>query len=284
MAKFKVDIYADTVCPWCYINKKSIDAAIAKHQTLYPEDEFDLVWRPYLLYPNAKVSAYNKKDSFLLKFGPDAPTILERVQRVGAPYGVNFTWEGRTGSSRDSHKLILLAADQDASSSFSTTTTTATSTSSSPSTLPLPENDPSPPPGPCARPLPPSVLDPRPETTPSHPHPLATPSPRNPLLSKQNSLTEALLSGALSHNQDISSRSFLIPVALAHGLAASEEEIVRYLDSEEANARVDAETARARGEIGVAAVPSVVVNGRYRVGGMQEPGVFLGLFERLRGR
>jgi len=56
MTKFKVDIYADTVCPWCYINKKSIDAAIEKHQARHPEDEFDLVWRPYLLYPNAKVS------------------------------------------------------------------------------------------------------------------------------------------------------------------------------------------------------------------------------------
>ena len=74
----------------------------------------------------------------------------------------------------------------------------------------------------------------------------------------------------------------MIPVALSYGLASSAEEVEAYLDSPVANARVDEETARARTEVGVAAVPSVVVNGRYRVGGMQEPGVFLELFERIR--
>jgi predicted DsbA family dithiol-disulfide isomerase len=96
------------------------------------------------------------------------------------------------------------------------------------------------------------------------------------------SLLATLLSGSLSQGADISDRSFLIPVALSHGLASSAEEVEAYLDSPAANARVDEETARARTEVGVAAVPSVVVNGRYRVGGMQEPGVFLGLFERIR--
>lgn len=48
------------------------------------------------------------------------------------------------------------------------------------------------------------------------------------------------------------------------------------------DARVDAETVRARRDVGITAVPSYVVNGRYRVGGMQEPGVFTGLFERIR--
>jgi len=56
MTKFSIDIYADTVCPWCYINKKSLDAAIVQHRSLHPDDEFHLVWRPYILYPNAKVS------------------------------------------------------------------------------------------------------------------------------------------------------------------------------------------------------------------------------------
>lgn len=56
MAKFTVDVYGDTVCPWCYIGKKSLDAAIARHKTVYPDDEFQLKWRPYLLYPNAKIS------------------------------------------------------------------------------------------------------------------------------------------------------------------------------------------------------------------------------------
>ncbi|KAK0617363.1 DSBA-like thioredoxin domain-containing protein [Immersiella caudata] len=224
MTKYKVDVYADTICPWCYINKRSIDAAIERHQARYPEDEFDVVWRPYMLYPNAKISGkfstHSSQPLFL--------SILDRVERAGSSHGLTFSWEGRTGSTRDSHKLILLAASQD---------------------------------------------DAAPASNRTH-----------PLISKQGAVTEAILSGALTRNQDVSSREFLIPIALAHGLADTEEEVLRYLDGEEANARVDAEMARARGEIGVTAVPSVVVNGRYRVGGMQEPGVFGGLFERIRAR
>jgi predicted DsbA family dithiol-disulfide isomerase len=276
MTKYRVDVYADTICPWCYINKRSIDTAIKNHQAQHPEDEFDVVWRPYMLYPNAKVSAYNKKDSFLLKFGPSAPDVLDRVQRVGSSHGLTFTWEGRTGSTRDSHKLILLAASQDASSS--------NHTPSPPLSPPPTTSGDSPPLGPCAIPTSHDV-DPRPESVDVNPRPaqhdgLTT----HPLTSKQNAVTEAILSGALTRNQDISSREFLVPIALAHGLAGTAEDVLRYLDSEEANARVDAEMARARVEIGVTAVPSVVVNGRYRVGGMQEPGVFGGLFERIRAR
>lgn len=56
MAKFTVDIYGDTVCPWCYIGQASLDAAIAQHKTLYPDDTFELHWKPFLLYPSAKIS------------------------------------------------------------------------------------------------------------------------------------------------------------------------------------------------------------------------------------
>ncbi|KAK1755717.1 thioredoxin-like protein [Echria macrotheca] len=221
MAKFTVDVYADTVCPWCYIGKKSLDAAIAQHRASFPEDDFEINWRPYILFPNAKVSAYHKKDSFTLKFGPSAPAVLARMDAAAAPYNIHLTWEGRTGSSRDSHKLILLSS--------------SSSSSSSPQKV-------------------------------------------------QSEFIDALFQGNQTQGKDISDRKgFLIPTALEHGLADDEETLLQYLDSEEADRRVDEEAARARRDVGVAAVPSYVVNGRYRVGGMQEPGVFTGLFERIRG-
>ncbi|KAK0708227.1 hypothetical protein B0H67DRAFT_454983, partial [Lasiosphaeris hirsuta] len=115
MAKFTFDIvvYSDTVCPWCYIGKKGLDSAMETHRKRYPDDEFNLVWKPFILYPNAKVSAYDKKTSFFAKFGHSTPALFERVAKAGVPYGITFLWEGRTGSSHDSHKLILLAGDRD---------------------------------------------------------------------------------------------------------------------------------------------------------------------------
>lgn len=79
MGRFTVDVYADTVCPWCYIGKKSLDTAIEKHRKLYPEDEFQLNWRPYILFPNAKVSGesltlLSSRDSFFPSLGPPFPS------------------------------------------------------------------------------------------------------------------------------------------------------------------------------------------------------------------
>jgi predicted DsbA family dithiol-disulfide isomerase len=51
MAKFTIDIYSDTVCPFCYIGKKSLDSAIATYRSQHPDAEFELVWRPFLLHP-----------------------------------------------------------------------------------------------------------------------------------------------------------------------------------------------------------------------------------------
>ena len=42
---------------------------------------------------------------------------------------------------------------------------------------------------------------------------------------------------------------------------------------------VEVEEARMRG---IGGVPNFVVNGRYEVGGAQDPGVFLRLFEKIR--
>lgn len=54
--QFKIEIYGDVVCPWCYLGKKSLDAAIETHTAKYPDDVFDIVWKPFILWPLAEVS------------------------------------------------------------------------------------------------------------------------------------------------------------------------------------------------------------------------------------
>lgn len=53
-------------------------------------------------------------------------------------------------------------------------------------------------------------------------------------------------------------------------------------DEEEQGRRVDEVAERARREFGVEAVPCVVVQGRYKVGGYQEGVVFERLFDKIR--
>lgn len=61
------------------------------------------------------------------------------------------------------------------------------------------------------------------------------------------------------------------------------EAVVRTgLEDEEAGRRVDALAQAAREVIGVEAVPCVMVQGRYKVGGYQEGHVFESLFDKIR--
>lgn len=95
--------------------------------------------------------------------------------------------------------------------------------------------------------------------------------------------------------RDVGDRAFLLEVAGAVGLLGREgegegeggdemgmEEVLAWLDGEAGRELADGLDRRAKREVGIAAVPSFVVQGRFRVGGKQEEGLFLDLFERIR--
>jgi predicted DsbA family dithiol-disulfide isomerase len=56
MAVIDVEITADMICPFCYLGKKNLDKAIEKYTKEHPEDEFEVVWKPFYLYPGAMKS------------------------------------------------------------------------------------------------------------------------------------------------------------------------------------------------------------------------------------
>lgn len=93
---------------------------------------------------------------------------------------------------------------------------------------------------------------------------------------------DALFQGTFHNARDVSDRAFLTEVALEAGLCGSEGEVLAGLDDEAARSRADALDRRAKEVVGITAVPSYVVQGRYRVGGQQEAEVFLRLFDRIR--
>ena len=44
----QIDIISDTVCPWCYVGKRRLEAAMAAR----PDIQFELEWRPFELNPD----------------------------------------------------------------------------------------------------------------------------------------------------------------------------------------------------------------------------------------
>lgn len=93
---------------------------------------------------------------------------------------------------------------------------------------------------------------------------------------------DALFRGEFGSGRDVSDRVFLTEVALEVGLCESEQEVAACLDDPDARAEADALSRRAKEVVGITAVPSYVVQGRYSVGGQQSSEIFLRLFDRIR--
>ncbi|KAF6833569.1 dsbA oxidoreductase [Colletotrichum plurivorum] len=96
----------------------------------------------------------------------------------------------------------------------------------------------------------------------------------------QDRLLDALFRGHFETGADVTDRGFLLAAAAEAGGSLDGRDVEAVLDSERAGEVVDAEVLRAK-KSGVTGVPTFTVQGRWRVGGSQEPDVFLRVFERI---
>ncbi|KAI1319235.1 hypothetical protein EDD11_004629 [Mortierella claussenii] len=109
----KIDIVSDTVCPWCYIGKNRLEKAISSYKSKpeHKDVQFEVNWRPYQLDPSASKTPIPKMEMYARKFGAaQAPLIRNRMIQVGKEEGINFSYNGNTVNTLDSHRLIAFAA------------------------------------------------------------------------------------------------------------------------------------------------------------------------------
>ncbi len=177
-----------------------------------------------------------------------ASVFFDRVEGMAADLGIKIEWEGRLGSSWDSHKLILLAMEQDAAAAAD-----AVAAQAQQQQLQQQQSD------------------------EGHAAAAGGALP----YTRTNETVMALFRGIFEESRDPADRHFLVEVALRVGLVQDGTELLAWLDDPELRARVEAEIAHAKAQR-ISGVPTFVVQGRYRVGGMQEPGVFLMLFDKIR--
>lgn len=112
MTHFTISIVSDTVCPWCYVGKIKLDRGIKAYKAAHPDntnDTFSTTWLPFYLNPAAPKTSVNKRAYYKSKFGDDRATmIMDRLVGVGKEVGIDFSFGGNTGNTRDSHRLIQL--------------------------------------------------------------------------------------------------------------------------------------------------------------------------------
>lgn len=105
-----LEIFADTVCPWCYIGKRRLMRALANR----PQPGLVIRWRAFQLNPGMPMAGIDRAQYMTAKFGSleRAQRVFDSVARVGRNEGIHFAFDRiqRTPNTLRSHRLLQAAA------------------------------------------------------------------------------------------------------------------------------------------------------------------------------
>jgi len=108
-----LDVFSDTICPWCYVGKRRLERALKAR----PQRELKIRWRAFQLNPGMPAEGMDRNAYIDAKFGgaERARAIYDTVRAAGAGEGIAFAFERikRTPNTLQSHRLIRFAGDQD---------------------------------------------------------------------------------------------------------------------------------------------------------------------------
>lgn len=108
-----VDIWSDIACPWCYVGKRRLEAAL---ESFEHRDQVRVRWHSFELDPQAPAEREgDNAESLARKYGrtrEQALAMLAGMTDVAAADGLEFHFErARSGNTFDGHRLIHLALE-----------------------------------------------------------------------------------------------------------------------------------------------------------------------------
>jgi predicted DsbA family dithiol-disulfide isomerase len=108
----KIEVYSDTICPWCYVGLARLQEALAARPGL----DVDVGWLPFELNPDLPPEGEDRRAYMLRRFG-DVNRFAAGQQQlldVGRPLGIDFQFDKvtRAPNTRRSHALIGWAGEQ----------------------------------------------------------------------------------------------------------------------------------------------------------------------------
>jgi predicted DsbA family dithiol-disulfide isomerase len=107
----QTEIYADVLCPWCYIGKRRISRALA---TI--ENPPQITWRSFELAPEAtRTPGPTAAEAMTQWWGDKAAARVAQIQAIGKAEGLELNMGiACPASTFDAHRLIHLAGDHGA--------------------------------------------------------------------------------------------------------------------------------------------------------------------------
>ncbi|MEL6211015.1 MAG: DsbA family oxidoreductase, partial [Pseudomonadota bacterium] len=101
-----LDILSDPICPWCYIGKTHLDAALRDR----PEHGFVIAWHPFQLNPDMPAEGMDRQTYLDTKFGgrAQAQAVYGRIAEAAEAAGLQIDLGAiqRTPNTIDAHRLI----------------------------------------------------------------------------------------------------------------------------------------------------------------------------------
>ena len=103
-----IDVVSDVVCPWCYLGKKRLEAALATSG-----EQAQIRWRPYQLDPTIPPEGLERKAYMEAKFGKGdrLRQAHDHLMQKGAEVGLAYDFAAikRAPNTLDAHRLIRWA-------------------------------------------------------------------------------------------------------------------------------------------------------------------------------
>ena len=114
-----IDIVSDVVCPWCYVGKRRLEAALTQRGS--DQAQTQVRWLAFQLNPDIPAGGVDRPSYLEQKFGgPErARQIYARIKAAGNEVGIPFDFEriARQPNTVNAHRLIAWAQDLDSKAS-----------------------------------------------------------------------------------------------------------------------------------------------------------------------
>lgn len=87
----RIDVWSDVVCPWCYLGKRRLDAAL---DGIEGGEDIEVRWRAFQLDPTASTEPGPLQPAIDAKYGAGAfESMSARLSALGAEDGIDYRWD-----------------------------------------------------------------------------------------------------------------------------------------------------------------------------------------------
>ena len=116
MKTISIDVVSDVVCPWCYVGKRRLEAALREWAVQYPDIQPEVHWHTFMLNPDMPPEGVDRHAYMAQKFGDRAHEVHDRVKAAGREVGLDFAFEriSRQPNTVVAHSLVAVSEPGDA--------------------------------------------------------------------------------------------------------------------------------------------------------------------------